>query len=252
MRVLVTRPLREALRWCADLRERGVAAEPLPLIDIAPTDPAPVAAVWASLAQCHAVMFVSANAVECFFAARPMGASWPAGTQAWATGPGTTRALRSAGLPATALVAPAADAAQFDSEALWQLLGHGSALAGKQVLIVRGADAAGRLAGRPWLATQLIDAQAQVRELVAYARGLPDWGDSQRARAADPDALWLFSSSDAVRHLLQLMPQQHWHGVRALGTHARIADAARAAGFGRVQVTRPSLDDMCASIESLR
>lgn len=252
MRVLVTRPLREALRWCAELRERGVAAEPLPLIDIAPTDPAPVAAAWTSLAQSHAVMFVSANAVEFFFAARPLGHAWPAGTHAWATGPGTTRALRAAGLPETAIVAPAADAAQFDSEALWQLVGHGCALAGAEVLIVRGADAAGRLAGRPWLATQLVGAQAQVRQLVAYARRLPQWSDAERAQAVDPDALWLFSSSDAVRHLQQLLPNRDWRDARALATHARIADAARAAGFGRVEVTRPGLEDMCASIESLR
>lgn len=252
MRVLVTRPLREALRWCAELRERGVAAEPLPLIDIAPTDPAPVAAAWGGLAACHAVMFVSANAVEAFFRARPAGAVWPAGTRAWATGPGTTRALRAAGLPDAAIVAPAADAAQFDSEALWQLVGHGPSLAGVQVLIVRGADAAGRLAGRPWLAAQLVRVQAQLRELAVYARHLPQWDDTQRARAADPAALWLFSSSDAVRHLQLLMPGHDWRGARALSTHARIAEAARAAGFGHVEVARPGLDDMCASIESLR
>ena len=61
-----------------------------------------------------------------------------------------------------------------------------------------------------------------------------------------------YGSAEAVRHLQQLLPGHDWHGVRALGTHPRIADAARAAGFGRVEVTRPGLDDMCASIESLR
>jgi uroporphyrinogen-III synthase len=253
MRVLVTRPLREALHWCEQLRARGFAAEPLPLIAIVPADPAPVAQAWAQLAHCHAAMFVSANAVEAFFAARPAAMDWPVQTAAWATGPGTARALRAAGVPGTALVAPAADAPQFDSEALWALVGHHAALAGAQVLIVRGTDADGRLAGRPWLADQLEAAGAQVHALAAYARQLPAWDAATRAAAEGAtDALWLFSSSDAVRHLQQLLPDADWRATRALATHARIAEAARAAGFGHVDTVRPALDDVVASIESAR
>ncbi|HVR49591.1 MAG TPA: uroporphyrinogen-III synthase [Pseudorhodoferax sp.] len=256
MRVLVTRPLREALDWCARLRARGVAAEPLPLIDIAPTGAAPMAAAWQGLASCHAAMFVSANAVESFLAARPQGLAWPAHTAAWATGPGTARALRQAALPPAALVTPASDAPQFDSEALWQLVGHGEALqalAGARVLIVRGAGEDGRPAGRPWLAQRLEAAGAQVQELAAYVRRLPVWDAEQRARALGAaDALWLLSSSDAVRHLQRLLPGADWHGTHALATHARIADAARAAGFGHIATVRPTLDDVIASIESAR
>lgn len=253
MRVLVTRPLREAQHWCTLLRARGVAAEPLPLIDIAGTDPAPVVAAWRDLAPCHAAMFVSANAVAAFFAARPADLAWPAPARAWATGPGTARALRLAGVPEAALVAPPADAPQFDSEALWRLVGTDPALAGARVLIVRGADAGGRPAGRPWLAEQLEAAGAQVHELAAYARHLPAWDDATRAHArAATDALWLFSSSDAVRHLQRLLPDANWQSAQALATHARIAEAARAAGFGLVQTVRPGVDDIVASIESRR
>jgi uroporphyrinogen-III synthase len=253
MRVLVTRPLREALHWCEQLRTRGLAAEPLPLIDIRPTDPAPVREAWDRLADCRAAMFVSANAVEAFFAAKPVALVWPAQTAAWATGPGTARALRAAGVPAQALVAPPADAPQFDSEALWRLVGTDAGLAGAQVLIVRGTDADGRLAGRPWLADQLVAAGARVHALAAYARELPRWDRATRERATGAtDALWLFSSSDAVRHLQQLLPDASWRATRALATHARIADAARAAGFGHVATVRPDLDDVVASIESAR
>ncbi|KQP03019.1 uroporphyrinogen-III synthase [Pseudorhodoferax sp. Leaf265] len=253
MRVLVTRPLREAQHWCEQLRARGLAAEPLPLIDIRPADPAPVGAAWGQLADCRAAMFVSANAVEAFFAAKPAALGWPAQTAAWATGPGTARALRAAGVPAQALVAPPADAPQFDSEALWCLVGTDASLAGAQVLIVRGTDADGRLAGRPWLADQLAAVGATVHALAAYARQLPRWDVATRERAAGAtDALWLFSSSDAVRHLQQLLPGADWRTTRALATHARIAEAARAAGFGRVDTVRPALDDMVASIESAR
>ena len=253
MRVLVTRPLREALHWCEQLRARGLAAEPLPLIDIRPTDPAPVREAWDRLADCRAAMFVSANAVEAFFAAKPVAFGWPAQTAAWATGPGTARALRAAGVPAQALVAPPADAPQFDSEALWRLVGTDAGLAGAQVLIVRGTDADGRLAGRPWLADQLVAAGARVHALAAYARELPRWDRATRERATGAtDALWLFSSSDAVRHLQQLLPDASWRATRALATHGRIAEAARAAGFGHVDTVRPDLDDVVASIESAR
>lgn len=253
MRVLVTRPQREALRWCAALRDRGLAAEALPLIEIAPADPAPLAAAWARLADYRAAMFVSANAVQGFCAARPQGQAWPAQTAAWATGPGTVRALREAGVPAHALVAPAADAPQFDSEALWQLVGQDPGLVGARVLIVRGTDADGRLAGRPWLADRLGAAGAQVQALAAYTRRPPSWDAATRAHAAAAtDALWLFSSSDAVRHLQQLLPDADWHATRALATHGRIAEAARAAGFGRVDTVRPALEDVVASIESAR
>lgn len=253
MRVLVTRPLREALHWCERLRARGVAAEALPLIDIAPTDAGPLAQAWNRLADCRAAMFVSANAVEAFFAARPEHLPWPTRTAAWATGPGTARALRSAGVPDQALVAPPPDAPQFDSEALWRLVGPDAGLAGARVLIVRGADAGGKPAGRPWLATQLEAAGAQVHAVAAYARQCPAWDEATRTHAARAtDALWLFSSSEAVRHLQQLLPDADWHATRALATHVRIADAARAAGFGQVDAVRPGLDEVIASIESLR
>ena len=47
------------------------------------------------------------------------------------------------------------------------------------------------------------------------------------------------------------MPCQHWGDALALATHPRIAQVARDVGFGHVQVTRPSLDDVIASIKSM-
>ncbi|KQP14291.1 uroporphyrinogen-III synthase [Pseudorhodoferax sp. Leaf267] len=252
MRVLVTRPAQEALRWTEQLEAHGYAAVAMPLMAIEATDPAPLQAAWHRLAQYHVLMFVSANAVRAFFAARPAGAPWGAALRAWSTGAGTTRALLEAGVQACAVEAPGEDAAQFDSEALWQRVGTGP-LAGTRVLIVRGADASGRIAGRPWLAERLQAAGSQVEALAAYRRGLPAWTDAQRdeARAAAQGAaLWLLSSSDAVRNLGLLLPGQDWHAARALASHARIAEAATTLGFGRVAVSRPGLADMLASIES--
>ena len=251
-RVLVTRPLREALRWTAQLQALGCHAEALPLIAITPTDPAPAQAAWQSLGRYHALMFVSANAVQAFFAARPDDAPWHTALRAWSTGSGTTRALHEAGVPSGLIDTPDDDAPQFDSEALWQIVGE-RPMAGQRVLIVRGADAAGRVAGRPWLADQLQAAGVQVEEIATYMRSLPVWTAAQytQAQAATQgDALWLLSSSDAVRHLALLLPGLDWRAARALATHARIAEAARGLGFGCVQVSRPGLQDMLASIES--
>ncbi|HRL37460.1 MAG TPA: uroporphyrinogen-III synthase, partial [Ottowia beijingensis] len=95
---------------------------------------------------------------------------------------------------------------------------------------------------------------AQVDQVAAYRRLPPQLSAAQqaRARAAAADgALWLFSSSEAITNLCQCLPGTDWSAARALVTHPRIGDAARAAGFGAVHDTRPTLEAVAASIESL-
>lgn len=252
MPVVVTRPAQDARRWVLRLRERGLAAEALPLLAIATApDPAALQSARAALASYAAVMFVSANAVQGFCA---QGLAWPGSTRAWAPGPGTVQALREQGVPASAIDAPAADAAQFDSESLWRAVGD-QLRAGDRLLLVRGADAAGRSQGREWLAEQLAAAGVRVDVVSAYRRALPAWTEVERALAArctGPDALWLFSSSEAAGNLRQLAPGLQWGRSRALATHPRIAEAARALGFGEVRECRPAFEDVAASIESIR
>lgn len=259
MQVLVTRPAREAQLWVAWLRGRGLNAQPLPLMEIvAARDPLPLQAAWAGLAGYDALMFVSGNAVDHFFGsnmpAARAGAAWGAiNFRAWSTGPGTAEALHRAGVPAVRIDTPAADAGQFDSEALWQQV-RGQVVAGFRVLIVRGGDAAGRLAGRDWLARQLQAAGAVVEEVAVYERQLPDWSAAQRtlaAGAAGDGSVWLFSNSEAIGNLQHLLPGQPWQAARAVATHPRIAQAARDAGFGVVCESRPALADVVASIESI-
>ena len=92
--------------------------------------------------------------------------------------------------------------------------------------------------------------------MAVYARYAPRWDAPRQAlaRAAARDgSVWLFSSSQAVQHLQQCLPGLHWQAARAVATHPRIADTARAAGFGVVRLSRPTLDDVVrvvASIES--
>ena len=263
MRVIVTRPEREAQDWVQALRQAGYTAQALPLIAIGPApDAVAVQQAWQRLAQYQGAMFVSANAVAGFFAARPAAAGGFADadvpTRAWATGPGTTQALLRAGVPASHIDAPAADAAQFDSEALWQLVGS-RIRPGARVLIVRGGDAAGSAgsegAGRDWFARQVTQAGAAVDFVASYQRQPPqlDAAQLQLAReAAGEGAVWLFSSSEAVHNLQACLPQQSWAHARAVATHARIAQAARAAGFAVVRESRPALADIRASIESMQ
>ncbi|HYE41103.1 MAG TPA: uroporphyrinogen-III synthase, partial [Ramlibacter sp.] len=197
-----------------------------------------------------AVMFVSANAVQGFF--RVAGGLLPA--RAWAPGPGTREALRAVGVPEERIAAPADDAAQFDSEALWQQVG-GQLRSGDSLLLVRGGDAQGRSQGRDWLAQRLAEAGVHVEIVVAYTRQVPVWDEARRAaarQAAGDGSLWLFSSSEAARNLLQLLPGQDWSRSRALATHPRIAEAVRALGFGEVHASRPALQEVLASIESAR
>jgi uroporphyrinogen-III synthase len=243
MRVVVTRPGAEAAEWVDALRARGFDAVSLPLIDIERVaDTAPLRDAWAQIETFRAVMFVSANAVRGFFAARPADAAFA--TRAWATGEGTRTSLQAAGVAASAIDSPAPDAAQFDSEALWQEVA-GQCGAGDRVLLVRGGE------GRDWLQQQLVQEGVHTETVAAYARVRPAWSAAQmQLAAASASASWIFSSSQAITNLRETMPRQAWRDARAIATHPRIAEAARAAGFGVVCESRPAIAAVVAALES--
>jgi uroporphyrinogen-III synthase len=107
--------------------------------------------------------------------------------------------------------------------------------------------------GRDWFAKRVGEAGAMVDFVVSYQRVRPhlDAAQLRLAREAAADgSVWLFSSSEAVSHLCMSLPGQDWHAARAVATHARIAAAARQAGFGVVRESRPALADILSSIES--
>jgi uroporphyrinogen-III synthase len=250
MKVLVTRPAAQAAEWVAGLRERGLEADALPLIGIRPAhDAAAVRAAWAGLASHRLVMFVSPNAAEQFFALRPAGVAWPAAALAGSPGPGTSRTLRALGVPAACIVEPGADAAQFDSESLWQQLREHE-WQGASVLIVRGES------GRDWLADTLREHGAAVDFVTAYERCAPALDEAQqrllREALQTPSAhVWMFSSSESIAHLEDIAPQADWRGAIALATHPRIAERARVAGFGAVHECRPSMEAVIACLQSI-
>jgi uroporphyrinogen-III synthase len=262
--VIVTRPPADARHWVEQLRQEGFAAEALPLIAIAPaSDTAALAQARQALGGYAACMFVSGNAVEYFFKTPLASAEGlPPSLRLMAPGPGTVAALLAAGVPAAQVDAPADTAGQFDSEALWAVVGERD-WRGRRVLVVRGEspDAAGGgvSSGRDWIARQWEAAGAQVDFVGVYQRRAPQFSEQQvaRARAASADgSVWLFSSSEALANLTRLpaLAGVDWRKARAVATHPRIEEAVRAAGWGVVVASRPALKDIrdtLASIESL-
>lgn len=274
-RLLVTRPAQEAGAWVQALASAGWPAQALPLIDIAePADPATREALshWRRhWGEADALMFVSAAAVQHFFQGAVSTPGAGLRTRFWAPGPGTAkavaRALATRGLDASRIDAPPADAAQFDSEALWPVV-QPRLRPGQRVLIVRGLsrDAEPQPAGsepgpangvpgngRDWLIRQCEAAGVQVSGCVAYERRAPVSSAELRERieaGTKAGSVWLLSSSEALTHLASAAPGADWQQAAALVTHPRIAERARQAGFGQVVQTRPALSDVLGALES--
>lgn len=281
VRVIVTRPAGDAGRWVQQLQQGGIEAEALPLIEIAPASSASnvqaLQQAWQTLDGYAACMFVSAHAVAYFFrenkalahVIREQSAinsianrsffGLPKSLRFMAPGPGTVAALLAVGIPAERIDAPAPDARQFDSEALWQVIGQRD-WQGRRVLVVRGQSEAAvggaASSGRDWLARQWAAAGAQVDFVGVYQRRVPKLSEAQvqRARAGGVDgSVWLFSSSEAVANLAGMpgMEGMDWSRARAVATHPRIVEAVRALGWGVVVASRPALKDIRDTLGSI-
>ena len=260
-RVIVTRPGREAQAWADALQSLGVPCEALPLIEIAALpDASALVQAWQAVPDHLAVMFVSANAVRFFMAARPAGMPLPT-CRAWSTGPGTRAALEAAGWPEELIDSPDEGAPQYDSEALWALVEghvraavHASSGAKPGVLIVRGADVHGQLAGRDWLAVQMDAAGLKVLQTAAYVRRPPLLTPAQQSRihqAMNDGSRWLFSSSEAALFLRQACPDLPLDQAKALATHPRIAQKLKESGWPCVDLVPAGLQAQALSIKSL-
>ena len=294
-RVIVTRPLLDAGNWVQQLQHNGFAAEALPLIAIAAASSAAntqaITQAWQGINSYAACMFVSGNAVRFFFEQKQAPAhdlrglsainhvaskefeALPPKLRFMAPGPGTAAALLDAGVPVGQIDTPPPDADQFDSEALWRLVGQRD-WRGCRVLIVRGvtgqdaqnsqdgqdsqtSQAPAPSSGRDWLSRQWAAAGCSVDFLGVYERRAPVWRPEQvqRARLASADgSVWLFSSSEAVQHLAGMPALQgvDWHRAVAIATHPRITATARSMGWGVVAESRPALADILDTLVSLQ
>lgn len=266
MHVLVTRPEPQASTWVRDLQANGITASALPLIGIsAPESAAPVHEAWSNLSRYRAVMFVSPAAVDWFFRLRPPACTWPAATMATAPGPGTAADIRKAGVqsgcPNIHIVSPGSDSPQFDSETLWPLLApfdwHD-----QRVCIISGGDGQ-EAKGRTWLTQQWQARGAQVDTIVTYRRAPASWSPAQQALfqqavTAPQIFVWLFSSSEALDHLVHHFQHAYtphhpidWPQTRALVTHPRIAQRAQQLGVSAVTQTKPALTEVVLALRNL-
>jgi uroporphyrinogen-III synthase len=160
-------------------------------------------------------------------------------------------------VPCAQIDQPAADSAQFDSDALWAVV-HGQVQPGHRLLMVRGDSACapsglGEGSGREWLQQCCLAAGGQVESVAVYRRQAPQWSVSQcesARQAAHDGSQWLISSSEALANLQYLCPSQDWSHARALVTHPRIAQAAQAMGFGEIITTRPALADVLQALST--
>ena len=285
-RVIVTRPAQDAAHWVEKFTHVGFAAQALPLLEIvATTSPADVRGLqtaWTNLEQYAACMFVSGNAVEHFFKRnRPLvqsiqaqaatylianteGASLPPNLRFLAPGPGTAAALQAQGVPTSQIDSPLADAAQFDSQALWDVVGSRD-WRGARVLLVRGHSGpstdvaqapASAVQPRDWLTQKLQAAGSQVDAVAVYRRQAPVLSQAQvdvAVGASGDGSVWLFSSSEAVVHLRTLpgLVGVDWGAAAAIATHPRILAAVRAAGFGVALESRPAFSDIVQALRSI-
>jgi uroporphyrinogen-III synthase len=280
MRVVVTRPEREAHVWAQALADAGHDPLVLPLLAFdLPSNPDLLHAQQTRQNGFSAIMFVSSQAVDAwcddnfkenwhlaldgkdFVAPNFLGPIEAVGVRFWAPGPATARALLGHGVPQDRIDQPSLDAGQFDSEALWSVV-NPQAKPGKHLLVVRGESALSPSGaadsepsatghGRDWLARQCEARGMQVEYAVAYRRVMPCWTPQQWAQAqaaCDPSVVWLFSSSQAVGQLSRMLPDKDWQVARALATHPRIAQQAMALGFGDARVCRPTLPDVLAAL----
>ena len=258
--IVVTRPTGQARQLIEQLTaslKQGQADLPqilsLPLLTIVPkgaeSDGAQVdplaRSIDKALQDADLTIFVSPNAIECTM--RLLGKSWqdiakqiiPIGVM----GGSSKLALQHHGIglevnPTPVLIPKKNE--DWDSEGLWQTLQSLNwDWSKRKVLIFKGEG------GRDWLADTLRSAGANVEAISVYTR-VPLNGDNPAWKAIEQidlsQSLWLLTSSEAVRHLGQLMQEQFTETLlyaSAICPHQNIGEAAKAVGFGKVFICEP-------------
>lgn len=260
--VVITRPRAQAEPLFARLAAAGIDARIFPLLEIqalpaGSAQEAELKAALGRLADYALVAFVSPNAIDAAFAHI---SAWPAGVTAAVVGDSSRQTLASHGVTdANASVASPADPERTDSETLLQVLDL-PALRGKKALIVRAET------GRELLADRLREAGIEVDQVAAYRRGAPLLGTAERAQLwslVDAGAMWVITSSEALRHLQSMLQQNDaepgaariWQRMQRqtlVVPHPRIAETAQSMGFDAVLRTGSGDDALLAAIQAIQ
>lgn len=250
--VVITRPLAQAGELAQRVAALGHEAVVFPLLEILPLpDQAALQQALRDLKRYALIAFVSPNAIDAAFAARP---DWPLEIPLAVVGEGSRLALARHGVTAanSSITSPR-DLDRTDSDTLLVELDL-DALRGKQVLIVRGET------GRPLLSDALRAAGVQVTLLPAYRRTAPIFDDRRRSelkRLLCCQNDWLVTSSEALRFLTQMVGQldgaedvAKMQQQRIIVSHIRIAETAQSLGFRNITTTRSGDDGLLAALQS--
>ena len=249
--VVITRPRAQAGALAQAVEALGRRAVVLPLLEIAPLDDTSILrAALAELPSYALVAFVSPNAVDAAFA--HVG-SWPRTVPLAVLGEGSRLALARHGLTeANATIVGPVDPTRSDSEHLLAALDL-AALAGKEVLIVRGES------GRELMADGFRAAGAEVTVVPAYRRTVPAMSDALaaqlRALLGTPND-WIITSSEAMRGLFALLDEldpgcvSQMRDQHVIVPHARIAATARELGMSQVTLTGSGDERLLAALQS--
>jgi uroporphyrinogen-III synthase len=250
--VVITRPLAQAGELAQRVAALGHEAVIFPLLDILPLpDQAALQHALRDLQRYALIAFVSPNAIDAAFAARP---DWPLDIPLAVVGEGSRLALARHGVTAanSSITSPR-DPDRTDSDTLLLELDL-DALRDKQVLIVRGET------GRPLLSDALRSAGAQVTLLPAYRRTAPVFDEQRRSelkRLLCCQNDWLVTSSEALRFLTQMVAQldgeedvAKMQQQRIIVSHIRIAETAQSLGFRNITLTRSGDDGLLAALQS--
>jgi len=259
--IVVTRPVAQARQLIEALNVKighlpDVQILSLPLLTIAPKEDIHLRLeVMDALADADLAIFVSPNAIECLM--RLLERPWqsfgkkmiPIGVM----GASSRVALEHHGVglessPTPILLPPSNE--NWDSQGLWaalQLLGWDWVK--RKVVIFKGDG------GRDWLADTLRAAGATVNAISVYARipldpESPVWNGVLSQDQAD--SLWLLTSSEAVRHLGEVMSTQDHRSLccaTALCPHRNIAESAKAIGFGTISTCQPGDEALMAAVQ---
>lgn len=245
-RVVLTQPLPRVAALERALAQRGHEVTRLTFTRI---EARPMVGLAAQVAEVDWVVAVSPAALEAL--SLSLNGVWPPGPGLALVGPGSLLALERTGLqvPADRLTVPAT--APFDAGAMLAA-GPLATPDGYRVLVVRGDG------GRDDWIDGLRARGAQVEVLSLYDRQPITPEPEARARLGQwlaesaPVYCVLTQSSAAVA--LAALPEaaplrEPTNPIVALAIHARIAEAARTAGFHRVQLIDPGENAIAAAIE---
>lgn len=249
--VVITRPLAQAVPLAQRVAALGMEPAVFPLLDIQPLpDTSALRSALADVSGYALIAFVSPNAIDAACAIR---AAWPRGVTLAVMGEGSRAALARHGLTeANAAIVSPQDAGRTDSQTLLDALDL-ETLRGRRALIVRGES------GRELLADALREAGVEVSQVAAYRRCAPVFDEARSTelkRLLDGDSLWIITSSEALRYLLDMARQlgaeesvAKLQRKNLLVPHVRIKETASALGFTRVRLTGSGDEAMLAALQ---